>query len=254
MTSAWIAKVVKVAATSFAWRAATSQKARRSTSGGMSRSTKRGAAAHGAADACAECCVCLEAYARRRTVNNGPAQRVYPFACAHSVCQGCDAEMRERGQGRCPLCREERTERLENDERGLSELGAVVRGIVVLPNGRVFFPVQRPLPLRARRSRRVAGGAPPDAPEAAEEAAPPDAEEAPAAGAPAAQQQVPVQLSEDTQRLVNALTDASGVNVESFRRIASAWLARHIGTLENGARVVPSAALFSVVRVSPRNP
>jgi hypothetical protein len=172
-------------------------------------------------------------------------QRVCPFVCAHSVCADCDAKLRSRGQGRCPMCREERTEELENDERRFSGLETVADfaaaamrgGIIVMPNGRVFFPAERPPPLQVRRSGRLSGASRPEAP----------------AEAPA-EARVPVRLAEDAQQLVDALTDASGVNIDTFRRLASAWLSRNVGALGDGARRSPGAAVFSVVQVVPRNP
>ena len=67
-----------------------------------------------------KCIVCFESFVtRRRTVHDGASERVRvkPFLCAHDLCAVCDEALKERGNGRCPVCREERQESLPNDTR-----------------------------------------------------------------------------------------------------------------------------------------
>lgn len=66
------------------------------------------------------CMVCFERFAaRRRTVHDGSVQRVRvaPFQCAHEICSVCDDSLKRRGDGRCPCCRRDRREPLQNDMR-----------------------------------------------------------------------------------------------------------------------------------------
>ena len=122
--STWIATVPKTLAISDACWCATSQKRLRSKLAGMERASKRGFAVdEEQPQGECECPVCLEVFdtrVRQRTVARGVPQRVercFPFDCGHAVCVSCDARLQSRGDGRCPLCRAERTARLNNDAR-----------------------------------------------------------------------------------------------------------------------------------------
>lgn len=212
--------VAIVAATSEPACLATSENFLRSKFSGTSRMQKLGSPAQ-PPDGDAECPVCLEPFTKRRrgdrTVHDGSAQGVVAvfdvFRCKHVLCAACDAQMRSRGLGPCPLCREERVRPLENDTRnseraasdgpafGGGQLVAVGSGgVLLLTNAggeaRVFFPTARP-----RRAPRRA------APQAPGEAAP--SSSAGAGGAP-------VQLHATARLLVDALRDPQLLSFQEF--------------------------------------
>lgn len=115
----WIAHVAKTAAISFEACAATLKKAGRSSPCGMARGRKRGSPDTQTSED-KECVICFERFVtRRRTVNNGTPQRVRikPFVCIHDLCEVCDDTLKQRGSGRCPVCRSERLTPIANDTR-----------------------------------------------------------------------------------------------------------------------------------------
>ena len=138
--------------------------------------------------------MCLESF-QGVTVEDRPpeARQSLPFHCRHAVCERCDAQLRERGDGRCPVCRAERLERLDNDrrEREFED----VSGARLYPDGLMVFPVNSPSSAVVRRA---------------------------VVGRPEADHDVHVvQVTPAGRALLSALSNLASFNVRAFRELVA---------------------------------
>lgn len=188
----------------------------------MERTSKRGSAATRDADSDCdnECPVCLEPFGsrvRRRTVARGVperAEKVFPFECGHALCVGCDGKMCERGDGRCPLCRAERTEPLGNDQRNDSgDLIFQVAGSLSLPQRTSHDALDEHFYRRiAEDARNQSAHARQFVREMAEQLRRSSGEETARQGVP---------LSHGARQLVAALANITRMSLQDFRSSAS---------------------------------